>query len=248
MKKLLLTTAATAMMSTAAIATVTIDTSSNDYIVGRIHKGVQIANHFDARDINIVENGQGQIRVSQTVNAWEEAWDEAETDNSIDLGPRISQTYLWLENGDFVITGTEDPRFNYSLETIEPIDPIYADNAIIDIYNGTATYTNNDGVEVVNADINYEFTQTASAVDVRAQLIYLNDQHKTAPDELGQVDIEIGESSVGLSIYEGWSFEENSRLVKRVLVETYDAGFEDGFTAGYNEGFAAAKAVVTNGD
>ena len=106
MKKLLLTTMAATMMSTAAIADVTYDVNSYDYEVGRIHKGMQLANHFENRNINIVENGQGQLAASMTVNAWNDAWDEAENNNTIEIittsdpavrDPRTSQVEIVID-------------------------------------------------------------------------------------------------------------------------------------------------------
>ena len=258
MKKLLLTTMAATMMSTAAIATVTVDTSSNDYIVGRIHKGVQIANHFEARDINIVENGQGQIRVSQTVNAWNDAWNAADDNNSIDLGERISQTYLGLWNGDFVITGTYDPRFEYVYGTYDPDNPIFADDDAIDIDNRTITYANNDGVEIVNADIDWTHTQTVSTVDDRARIMNVVDYLSGTADPYNTLDISFIDPTTidrgyyrsleALSVGNNHTFEELKRAVIEGAERIYDTGFSDGYTAGYNDGFAAAKAVVTNGD
>ena len=252
MKKLLLTTMAATMMSTAAIATVTVDTSSNDYIVGRIHKGVQIANHFEARDINIVENGQGQIRVSQTVNAWNQGWNDAENNDSIDLGERISETYLYLENGDTIITGTHDPRFQGSYDVQEPLNPVFTDNVVIDRDTRTATYTNNDGIENVS-EYWWEYRQTASTVDNRARVMISSDWYGETENQVEIYFIDHNDytyyNTLEALMYTDYhTFERNKHLVIDAAERIYDTGFSDGYTAGYNDGFAAAKAVVTNGD
>ena len=242
MKKLLLTTMAATMMSTAAIADVTYDVNSYDYEVGRIHKGMQLANHFESRNINIVENGQSQLAASMTVNAWNDAWDAAEDDNVTTLlGDRDVRRVLWGDNG-----------FVYDITDVEATVHLHR--------NGSNAWwsTPTESVSIAATGISIgtlsttdyqdrSIDSTAALVDARVLTRWLGSELRLQD----HVIYEIAGERIG-DIYEMDITEDFTEVALGELTETvqkaYDKGFDDGFTAGYDTGFAAAKSVVKNGD
>ena len=189
MKKLLLATMAATMMSTVAMADVTYDVNSYDYEVGRIHKGMQLANHFENRNINIVENGQGQLAASMTVNAWNDAWDDTENNNTVDV----------FRNWD---SSTRD----------------------------RAEYTPN--IERDQYVVNYTPAGARESIPVDLIRFHVSDE-----------EVQVIQINGAPRSFESWA-----NRVEGAIANTYDIAFEDGYTAGYNDGFAAAKGVVKNGD
>ena len=215
-------------MSTIAIADVTYDTDSYDYEVGRIHKGMQLANHFENRNINIVENGQGQLAASQTVNAWNDAWDTLENENSIDLSITAVQYTFYLddENDYDVVVSTDI--------TYHPDDGNGRYYTVID----------ESGAEriIYWANVYSVEEETISLRDNRAALLEIERPHSTIR-EYSISDVHLG---TFFELTDHWELIHSK--VERAIQDSYDVGFEDGFAAGYDTGFAAAKSVVTNGD
>ena len=87
MKKVLFATAAAVMATTAAMADVS-------YNTGKVHALMTVANSFEARGINIVENSN-KIAVHKTVNAWNQGWNALEGNNEADLRGKVELTTLY---------------------------------------------------------------------------------------------------------------------------------------------------------
>ena len=230
----------------------TYDVDSYDYEVGRIHKGMQVANHFQGRNINIVENGQGQIRVSQTVNAWNEDWDKLD-DAGIE---RVNQTTYVLENDERIVTSTgvvdtDRFRFNeYIVDNVEVSPSIGFEDEVQGVNDdlGYATYINADGVETTSIirerDTQY-ISDNNQVVEISANVENgwpgINDFGYFYPTGISYTTIR-SNNSIGASFWicEDMSFVEIIDEVETGVRRFYDTGFEDGYAAG----FAAAKGVV----
>ena len=226
MKKVLFATVAAVMSTTAAMA----DVSISDYQVGKAHALAQVANKFDARGINIVENSN-KIAVHKTVNAWNQGWNALEGENTVDLRGKVSVTTLYTLNHGVITTETS--------------------NVVIAADGLSAEVTNAAGeVLTIPAAGTTFLTQNVSLRDSRAaevsavESVSLSDSVGSVGEIVDEVVISI--SGVGVQISSVDSFDVISDKVENAVQNSYDAGFEDGYTAGYDDGFAAAKGVVKN--
>ena len=220
MKKLLLTTMAATMMSTAAIA----DVNISDYEVGRIHGLMQTANNFENRGINIIENSN-KIAVHKTVNAWEEEWDALENENSVDLSTTVIQYTFYLDDeNDYAIIVSTDITYHPETRSYTVIDEA--------------------GEEITfhRTDIHSTASETISVRPDGAATVEVERPHP-AIRVYSISDVHVGRF---FQITDGW--EVTQMKIERAIQDSYDAGYEDGFTDGYDKGFAAAKSVVKNGD
>ena len=227
MKKVLFATVAAVMSTTAAMA----DVSISDYQVGKAHALAQVANKFDARGINIVENSN-RIAVHKTVNAWNQGWNALEGDNEADLDSSVSVTTLYMTDGSVL--------------------EVESSNLSISADGMTATINTGEGImyDIAAADVATSLTQNVNMRDVRAAEVSV-EEGTTISDAVGSVgeivdEVTISIAGTGAQLNAADTFAEISDKVEYAVQNSYDAGFEDGYTAGYNDGFAAAKGVVKN--
>ena len=95
MKKVLFATVAAVMSTTAAMADVS-------FSEGRITALMVAANNFESRGINIVENSN-KLAVHKTVTAWNQGWNAAEGNNTIDLDASIDMLTIYSTQGTFTV-------------------------------------------------------------------------------------------------------------------------------------------------
>ena len=224
MKKVLLATAIAAMSTTAAMAEVSI----SDYQAGKVHALMTTANSFESRGINIVENSN-KIAVHKTVNAWNQGWNAAEGNNTIDLHERVLVTTL-VTTSHGVIT-TEASNISVSEDGL---------SAVINTGEGVS-------YEVLAANVQQNTTVSVSMRDSRADLVSMEDSIARLESgyNASEVIYSVGEGEV-LAINAGETFDALVDKVEDGIQVAYDNGFSDGYTAGYDDGFAAAKGVVKN--
>ena len=219
MKKVLFATVAAVMSTTAAMA----DVSISDYQVGKAHALAQVANKFDARGINIIENSN-KIAVHKTVNAWNQGWNALEGDNEVDLSASVLVTTLYTYSQGAVAVENSNITHNG---------------------DGSATVTTGEGISYVieGSDVYYTHTETVSLRDARADTVRVQYGSAQTQFDIGNAT-DISNSVLSISGSDSWD-----ALVDKVehgIQKAYDTGFEDGYTAGYDDGFAAAKGVVKN--
>ena len=221
MKKVLFATVAAVMSTTAAMA----DVSISDYQVGKAHALAQVANKFDARGINIIENSN-KIAVHKTVNAWNQGWNALEGNNTVDLDAMAHITTLYTSSHGAITVETS--------------------NISVSADGQTATVNTGEGVsfEIAAADVYFTYSDTVSLRDSRADEVELVHNQFSTDYHIGSVN-EAG-SNLVVSIRGSDSFDELVNRVEAGIQDAYDSGFSDGYTAGYDDGFAAAKGVVKN--
>ena len=212
MKKVLFATAAAVMATTAAMADVS-------YNTGKVHALMTVANSFEARGINIVENSN-KIAVHKTVNAWNQGWNALEGENTVDLEARGMVYTIHMADNGIIVT----------------------DNLEVSADGETATYTNGLGLSFTldAEDIGTVFTQSVSLRDSRADTVEV--QHGPITQYSIGSETTVSNQVLAISGNDQWD-----RLVDKIeggIQDAYDTGFEDGYTAGYDDGFAAAKGVV----
>ena len=221
MKKVLLATAIAAVSTTAAMAEVSI----SDFTQGKVTALMTVANNFESRGINIVENSN-KIAVHKTVNAWNQGWNALEDDNQAVLDGSQSITTLYLTNGSAITVAT--------------------DNLDVDIATGTATVSTGEGVsyDLTSAEVSGFFIDSVSLRDSRADEVELVYNQNSVDYHIGTAG-ETG-SNLAVSIRGNDTFDQLVDRVEAGIQKSYDSGFSDGYTAGYDDGFAAAKGVVKN--
>ena len=208
MKKVLFATVAAVMSTTAAMADV-------GFSEGRITALMTAANNFESRGINIVENSN-KLAVHKTVTAWNQGWNAAEGNNTVDLD--ASYMEHTISHGSGTVT---------------------TDNYELDYETGTLTYNNGLGLSITLSDISNIISQSVSMRDSRAAEVVVEDLGSNTTFNFNGGREE-------LSINEAHSFERLVESVETGIQKAYDTGFSDGYTAGYDDGFAAAKGVVKN--
>ena len=221
MKKVLFATVAAVMSTTAAMA----DVSISDYQVGKAHALAQVANKFDARGINIVENSN-KIAVHKTVNAWNKGWNDLEGNNEIDLDASVNVTHLY----------TTSEHGSFTVET---------SNLVISEDGETATIYTGEGVsyEIDADDVYLSVAETISMRDSRADTVRVRYGAVTTQFDIGS-ETDISNTVLAIKGADSWDTLVNK--VEGGIQAAYDVGFEDGYSAGYDDGFAAAKGVVKN--
>ena len=227
MKKVLFATVAAVMSTTAAMA----DVSISDYQVGKAHALAQVANKFDARGINIVENSN-KIAVHKTVNAWNQGWNALEGDNQAELRDNVSITTLYTSS--------------HGTLTVE------SSNIVVSADGLSAQVTTGEGVThtILSANVDTRVIGNADLRDSRAAEVSVDEG--TILSGAGGTDVEFAErvsitiSGAGVRLNSTDTFDVISDKVENAIQNSYDAGFSDGYTAGYDDGFAAAKGVVKN--